>query len=107
MNAQTKHTPGNWVTNGFVVSVRLGNSQRIICELSTSAPSRGKTYLIDSHRAELMANARLIAVAPELLEDLQEAAAEARCGCEHPACRRCERDKRWAKTIAKATGEQP
>lgn len=50
-------------------------------------------------------NARLIAAAPELLETLRDFAAQYACGCGHPACNNCERDKEAAEVIAKATGE--
>lgn len=100
----TEHTPGPWKTNGSVVSARVGPSQRQICDLSTSAPSCGEIYDIERHRTALMANAALIAAAPELLEEMQEAAAQAHCGCEHPACNQCARDKRWKEVINMATG---
>lgn len=71
--SDAKHTPGPWTTSGTVVSARVGASQRPVCEISIAAPSKGKRYSVDDHRPELMANARLIAAAPELLEALEQA----------------------------------
>lgn len=62
MSEQTKHTPGPWEQNVELVGGRvnhqiIGNHQ-IIADVYPSQPSQ----------TELMANARLIAAAPELLE---------------------------------------
>lgn len=97
MNA---HTSGPWATNGSVVSARVGARQCYVCEVSTSAPSDGGTYRMDDHRPELMANARLIAAAPELLATLQEAVDRGPVGGDDWRTRARE-------VIAKATGEKP
>ena len=60
-----KHTPGPWVLNGYQVERREGIARTI----ATVAPRRqlGADYAApDANTA--MANARLIAAAPELLE---------------------------------------
>lgn len=101
---ERKHTPAPWTSGGHEVSARVGFAQCVICKLSTSAPSGGGAYKIDEHRDELTANAALIAAAPDLLEELIDAAVESKCGCGHPACKQCERDARYAETIDKALG---
>ena len=99
-----EHTPGPWHADGTAVTARVGASERYVCELSTSAPAQGQTYRIEAHRAEFLANLALIAAAPDLLEELMDAAAQTQCGCGHPACRQCARDKRWHETIERALG---
>jgi hypothetical protein len=61
----SRHTPGPWQTNGAVVSARVGFSQLYVCQVSAAAPAGGATYNIDAHLPELMANAHLIAAAPD------------------------------------------
>lgn len=51
------------------------------------------------------ANARLIAAATDLLEELVDRYHDTKCGCEHPACRRCQADARTLAVIRKAKGE--
>lgn len=48
----------------------------------------------------------LVDAAPDLLEELEEAAGLLHCGCGHPACRQCVRDKRWQEVIDWASGHQ-
>jgi len=52
-----------------------------------------------------LANARLIAAAPDLLEDLESRYYETLCGCGHPACKSCRGDKETAKLLARAKGK--
>lgn len=101
-----KHTPGPWKKGGggSSVTAHIGFSTHPVCEISAAAPSRGSIYRIELHRDELIANADLIAVAPDLLSDLIDAAEIAHCGCGQPACSQCARDKRWSETICKALG---
>jgi len=49
-------------------------------------------------------NARLIAAAPELLEDLLSRWVQTKCGCGHPACNRCEDDRHTESILDKAYG---
>lgn len=41
---------------------------------------------------------------PALLDCLEEAASQYRCGCGHPACNVCERVDRWDEVIRRAKG---
>jgi hypothetical protein len=49
-----------------------------------------------------MANARLIAAAPEMYDEI---ASLPTCGCGHPHCNKCADDERRATLLAKARGE--
>jgi len=93
MNA---HTPGPWFCGRALRGGQeciVGDGDSVVCFM----PDRtiGCTFI--------PANARLIAAAPELLEALQDIAAD-KCGCGHPHCNRCARDRDLAALIAKATG---
>ena len=63
-----KPTPGPWKLNGVVITARVDFSERPICEMSSSAPSRGAPKMNDEQRAEYLANGRLIAASHELFE---------------------------------------
>ena len=112
---ETKHTPGPWTLE--TVKTSAGSCHKI-------GPFPGSNWHPDGTYAcvyadgehwlterltdrgkELFANARLITAAPELLETLQDFATQYACGCGHPACNNCERDREAAEVIAKATGE--
>lgn len=94
----TEHTPGPWTVGPMHETVRPDGFERI-------GISNNGCIICDVYgRDEKPANARLIALAPDLLEELQEAASQAYCGCDHPACKQCVRDRRWQKIINKATG---
>lgn len=65
----TKFTPGPWKQYGDMISSEHGN----ICQLSTPRPESGMIEHIrlgygTSQRSEAMANAKLIEMAPDLLE---------------------------------------
>lgn len=92
MSAPIKHAPGPWrVSAGNLVRVMARGSDRPICGVHR----RGR-YSFDEVQAETLANARLIAAAPELLAALQAVVRVAdRATIEFDAARRA---------IAKATG---
>ena len=50
-------------------------------------------------------NAHLIAAAPELYDELLDRYTQTKCGCAHPACRRCADDNDTEHVLAKARGE--
>lgn len=75
----SKHTPGPWkVVNHGSICIGVGcytklkNYSRMI--VNTILPETDEKYELE--KAELEANARLIAAAPEMLELLEEACAE-------------------------------
>ena len=86
--------------------------ERIMDVLSKAQPSPEPfRHLLDdllpvSAPDEREMAAPLVNAAPDLLEELEEAAALLHCGCNHPACRQCVRDKRWQETIGRAIGRQ-
>jgi len=94
-----KHTPGPWRAD-FGEAIRIKDAQgNTICTV---------THLTKAGRrkaSEVEANAKLVAAAPELLEDLEDRLSQTHCGCEHPACRRCLDDSRTRAVIANAKGE--
>ena len=45
-------------------------------------------------------------IAAELLQEMEYRYAQAKCGCEHPACNRCEDDRQTLAVINKAKGKQ-
>ena len=79
---QVEHTPGPWAISGPWDETCIPESIRIcspnyaprqyVADVYTGDPNNG----MDFHRQESLANARLIAAAPELLEALQAALAE-------------------------------
>ncbi len=76
----SKHTPGPWRLDETFVDGQWGNPSHWVCEIVGPDNSRivadipeYRTYEEDA--AELEANARLIAAAPELLEALEYAQA--------------------------------
>lgn len=74
--------------------------------------SFGSGLVLDFHRSShafvraVRPVSNLVDAAPDLLEELEEAAELLHCGCNHPACRQCVRDKRWQETIARALGHE-
>lgn len=49
----------------------------------------------------------LMAAAPDLLDALEAYYSQHKCGCNHPACNDCERDRIAEAALAKARGETP
>jgi len=90
--AMSKHTPGPWAyqedSDAYTHIVR-GPNNRFICQLNQSTS------------AEIEANARLIAAAPELLSALQVAELALR----ERGLRTCGEYKQIEAALAKATGE--
>ena len=71
---EVKHTPGPWFTDGIdglSIHQRTGERTYRFIALTDSEHDTGRTD--DAARAEDMANARLIAAAPELLEAARDA----------------------------------
>ena len=99
----SKHTQGTWVAGYgcvdgigevFGVGIQTEPDWTPICILSLSE----KVNETD------VANADLIAAAPELLNQLEYMAGQHRCGCEHPHCNRCEDDRMNQEIINKVKG---
>jgi predicted ATP-grasp superfamily ATP-dependent carboligase len=85
----SKHTPGPWSYDSLDrVVIRAGIED--IAHMDKTASD---------------ADARLIAAAPEMLEELEYRYEQGKCGCGHLACKRCEDDRRTMKVINKAKGE--
>lgn len=71
----------------------------------------GRIFLLDSPGGNIgdcavnnRKDACLIAAAPDLLDALEAYHARHRCGCGHPACNDCERDRAAEAALAKARG---
>jgi hypothetical protein len=63
--SKAKHTPGPWEASGFTVST-LGGAHDDICECFEAS-----TYTVAIPKLEALANAQLIAAAPELYQELR------------------------------------
>ncbi|HKJ88907.1 MAG TPA: hypothetical protein VKA48_10405 [Gammaproteobacteria bacterium] len=50
--------------------------------------------------------AYLFAAAEDLYGELEDRLAKTRCGCGHPACKRCKDDAETERVLAKARGEE-
>ena len=87
----SNHTPGPWeieyddLTEEWIVLWETGSAEV------------GGLHAADQ--------ARLIAAAPELLEELQYRYEQNRCGCRHPACKSCDDDQNTLKVLRKAKGD--
>jgi hypothetical protein len=89
----SEHTPGPWIAVGAWVEVEDDN----IPDICTCEPSDiGQGHLARTYK-EIMANARLIAAAPDLLEALQ-------CALDH--LEYCGYGDSWERECA-LTGEDP
>jgi hypothetical protein len=105
----SKHTPGPWHLDETFVDGKWGNPSRWVCEIVGPDNSRivadipeYRTYEEDA--AELEANARLIAAAPELLQTLQMVESVYRKNCVNEGEPSSVLDALQS-AIAKATGE--
>lgn len=101
----SNHTPGPWIATGSAIEdvditeIRTVD-ERLLAEVLPYDTLDGM--------AEMDANARLIAAAPELLEALEHIAAwsDSRDGSAEAVDEALDRIRRWASTaIAKATGQ--
>lgn len=119
MNAQTKHTPSPWavrVMGAQVVAIDAPNGDQTIghSQWKELATAYGCDDAMEDGEAVALANARLIAAAPELLEALRELLDS------HDDVNTCDADSQFradtrheaairnaSAAIAKATGEQP
>lgn len=106
MSRVKRYTPGPW----FVAD---GCSWRRILQKGTDAEVIVPTNSVTDGWPDLTAeagkrdaNLTLAAAAPELLEELESRFEQTRCGCNHPACKRCKDDAETERVIAKAHGEQ-
>lgn len=91
----TKHTQGPW---RVVPSNGMAWDEWLVEVASDEFLTPGIAEVYEE------ADARLIAAAPDLLEMLELMAAQHRCGCRHPACKRCRDDDECAAIIARAKG---
>ena len=93
-----KYSPEPWIAKfeeAFRIKDIKGNTVCIMTHLTKT----GRREL-----SEAEANAKLIAAAPELLEDLESRYIQTKCGCGHPACNRCEDDRETKRVLNKAKG---
>ena len=72
----SKHTPGPWIIDENIAMIKsnpqaLGD-QEYICELYDKVNDLGNEWTDDSMSGEIVANARLIAAAPEMFELLKK-----------------------------------
>jgi hypothetical protein len=98
----TTHTPGPWT-----VGQRHGANTHVTGPRSdpTGRPYRTIPGIVVAF-VQSPEDAALIAAAPDLLDQLKEMAAQHRCGCGHPSCRRCADDRENDRVIAMAKGRR-
>ena len=103
--AKGKHTPGPWVVETqkeirlIVVGPVTGDTELdLICDMDLGAWGRGKR--------EALANARLIAAAPELLEALRKMLAETELLADEVRGQLPELNYEARQAIARATGKK-
>ena len=98
--AMSNHTPGPWEpTNSDDLDDPPGN---VVCTLGDG------WYVSSEHeptRDSNEADARLIAAAPDLLDELQYRYDKNRCGCGHPACGLCKDDRYTLEVLRKVKRE--
>jgi hypothetical protein len=67
---KAKHSPGPWLTNGLQVTAK-GDWKLPVCVVLCKSSPRPTADAAASTFAEAQANVRLLAAAPDLLEELQ------------------------------------
>ena len=90
-----KHTPGPWEV--------MPERPWVVIMPEGADSGEGQKYA-SVGGGNIEANAKLIAAAPELLEDLESRYVQTKCGCGHPACNRCEDDRETERVLRKAKG---
>ena len=96
-----EHTPSPWVRHANSIKSRSANWVVVRLPAYTDCVGDESPEQI----ARWDADARIIATAPELLQELEDRYHDTQCGCGHPACRRCQADARTLAVINKAKGE--
>lgn len=107
-----EHTPGPWQVfvcddggqwSGWPLSISSVEDE----DKSVVRPGGFYPYEWDNatSQAEAVANARLIAAAPELLDILDEFVCQYGCHCGHPACNDCGRTQEAERVMRKVKGE--
>lgn len=102
--SETEFTPGPWVARVEYKKSRL--SKQTYTSLSIHADDKcisDAVYVIHDNMDEAVANARLIAAAPEMYEQLKRHCAL--CMLMHPECEKCELCE-TRKVLKKARGEK-
>jgi len=81
----TEHTKGPWIAGKFSSVVGwpvVGSGGRLICDMAFPRHLAGdEAPKVVAFKAEVAANARLIAAAPDLLEALQTVDRQVFCDC--------------------------
>jgi len=102
----SEYTPGPWIfecedvgTYGSNFWLESEAGEEIICE----SENEYQGVLIKGN--DFVANARLLAAAPDLLAELEYKYEQGKCGCGHPACDRCKDDLYTSSVIKRAKGE--
>lgn len=100
------HTPGPWdlYANSDYLGLTVTTGARMYAGKAPIAEVLVASSDEAFHREQL-ANGRLIAAAPDLLDALTAYHARHKCGCNHPACNDCERDRVAEAALGKARGE--
>ena len=98
-----EHTPGPWHADSFLGSDSYEDPDLPFVEIGDVKWSPNKTSVPSA--LQQYTDAHLIAAAPELLEELESRYVDAKCGCGHPACKRCRDDQETERIINKAKGE--
>jgi hypothetical protein len=91
--SNTRHTPGPWEVYTWADKTEVGVSP---CDMSRSDIADCNTDCTDISYEEKLANARLIAAAPELLEALRELVDVQGCDCSYLGneCENCKAARR-------------